>query len=187
MQENINPRRPKAPRRTKVAAREAARLSEPKRQCRPHSTRRPTAACDVSSSTAIRPSSASQAGSASPSAPEVDELAARKPKPTSTWSLGCTDGVANVVEFPQRKSEMKAHADEVATHKRSAGFLAPPRVIDNFLAGNVASVVKAAEAADGETEPEARRARSRASTSTRCLPRARGRLRRLFFLESWDR
>ena len=112
-------------------------------------------------------------------APEVDELV-REAEADIDAVLGRTDGVsANVVKF-RSKSEMKAHADEVATQKAQRRVFSRREVIQNLLAGNVASVVKAAEAADAKTEPggrskavrssRARRARSRASTSTRCSP-----------------
>ncbi len=66
-------------------------------------------------------------------APEVDELV-REAEADIDAVLGRTDGVsANVVKF------------RVFSRRE---------VIQNLLAGNVASVVKAAEAADAKTEPE---------------------------------
>ena len=86
-------------------------------------------------------------------APEVDELV-REAEADIDAVLGRTDGVsANVVKF-RSKSEMKAHADEVATQKAQRRVFSRREVIQNLLAGNVASVVKAAEAADAKTEPE---------------------------------
>ena len=80
-------------------------------------------------------------------APEVDELV-REAEADIDAVLGRTDGVsANVVKF-RSKSEMKAHADEVATQKAQRRVFSRREVIQNLLAGNVASVVKAAEAAD---------------------------------------
>ena len=85
-------------------------------------------------------------------APEVDELV-REAEADIDAVLGRTDGVsANVVKF-RSKSEMKAHADEVATQKAQRRVFSRREVIQNLLAGNVASVVKAAEAADAKTEP----------------------------------
>ena len=49
---------------------------------------------------------------------------------------------------------LEAHADEVATQKAQRRVFSRREVIQNLLAGNVASVVKAAEAADAKTEPE---------------------------------
>ena len=105
-------------------------------------------------------------------APEVDELV-REAEADIDAVLGRTDGVsANVVKF-RSKSEMKAHADEVATQKAQRRVFSRREVIQNLLAGNVASVVKAAEAAMTQMVSTGliwRRARSRASTSTRCSP-----------------
>ena len=85
-------------------------------------------------------------------APEVDELV-REAEADIDAVLGRTDGVsANVVKF-RSKSEMKAHADEVATQKAQRRVFSRREVIQNLLAGNVASVVKAAEAADAKTQP----------------------------------
>ena len=86
--------------------------------------------------------------------PEVDELV-RSAEADIDEVLGRADGApSNVVRF-RSKREMKAHASEVATQKAQREVFSRREVIQNLLAGNVASVMKAAEAADAAPEPAA--------------------------------
>ena len=95
---------------------------------------------------------AARAGAAE--TPEVDDLV-RGAEADIDAVLGRADGApSNMVRF-RSKREMKAHASEVATQKAQREVFSRREVIQNLLAGNVAGVMKAAEAADAAPEPEA--------------------------------
>lgn len=90
---------------------------------------------------------------ASTEIPEVDELV-QEAEANIDAVLGREEGQSQQVVKFRSKKEMKAHADAVPTQKAQREVFSRREVIQNLLAGNVASVMAAAKAADASQTDE---------------------------------
>ena len=176
--------RPAAGRRTLPARPQGSRGSRP--TCSSSSTRWPTASrrreAHRRRPTLFRSASAKERRAVA-EAPEVARAACAKPKPTVDSAYNsCRTGTASFAPTWMKfrsKSEMKATSpDEVADPEgdQRRSLLAPRGDAQNLLAGN--GLLKRREGRSRrkptlktpKPEKRPRRARSRASTSTRCSP-----------------